>query len=117
MRNKNKIITVMTCLFVMILVTLSFALSDDNNATALPITQTISGNTQQRTVTIYEPEIGRTAIITLAQQRRLVIRQRTDELPQLPRQQVLYGGEGLKIYRVGGLLVIVELETNRRHYI
>ena len=120
--------TLCTIIFVMVLVALGFALSrGGDDVAALPITQTIegdsititiSGDRQQRTVTIYEPEAGRIATITLTQQRRLVIRQRTDELPPLPHQQVLYsGGETLRIYRVGGLLVIHELQTGTRHYI
>ena len=127
MRKKVMKIVLCAALFVVVLVVLGFTLSrGGDGVAALPITQTIegdtvvisiSGNAQQRTVTIYEPEVGRTATITLTQQRRLVIRQRTDELPSLPRQQVLYSGEGLKIYRVGGLLIIYELQTGARHYI
>ena len=127
MRKKVMKTGLYVALFVMVFVALGFALfrgGDDD--VALPITQTIegdsiiitiSGDRRQRTVTIYEPEAGRIAIITLTQQRRLVIRQRTNEPPPLPRHQVLYSGETLKIYRVGGLLVIHELQTGARHHV
>ena len=125
MRKKITIVTCCAVLVAIVLVALGFVLSRSSDD-ASPITRTIegdtinitiSGNRQQRTVIINELEAGRRITLTTTTRRVWVRRQAVNEPPPLPRRQVHHNGDVVQVYTVGNVLIIVELATNRRHYI
>ena len=76
----------------------------------------VTGDTRQRTVQITIQETGQRATITTTT--RTVIRRRSaTTAPSAPRQTVHHDGNIIRIYSVNNILVIHEIESDRRHYI